>query len=167
MVNWWFHSIKNSQMLVRDDPKPRPKLLDGGGEIPKSQGRGWRFDSRLWNLLFTWHKTCQVVNCLLCFGVDMLAFCQTTTTTTTTTPKSAILPTCVYELEKIRVLHDNIHARLQVHFLIADSTLFIKSFPIYLELPNNLLPRSTNRLGTRRPNLSLPFTYNEWGLGGG
>ena len=29
--------------LVRDDPK----LLDDGGEIPKSQGRGWRFDSQL------------------------------------------------------------------------------------------------------------------------
>ena len=26
--------------LVRDDPK----LPDGGGEILKSQGRGWRFD---------------------------------------------------------------------------------------------------------------------------
>jgi len=27
--------------LVQDDPK----LLDDGGEIPKSQGRGWKFDS--------------------------------------------------------------------------------------------------------------------------
>jgi hypothetical protein len=26
--------------MVQDDPK----LPDGGGEIPKSQGRGWRFD---------------------------------------------------------------------------------------------------------------------------
>ena len=25
-------------------------------KIPTSQGRGWRFDSRLWNLLSTWHK---------------------------------------------------------------------------------------------------------------
>ena len=29
--------------MVRDDPK----VLDDGGEIPKSEGRGWRFDSRL------------------------------------------------------------------------------------------------------------------------
>ena len=40
------------QELVRDNPK----LLDNGGEIPKSQGRGWRFESRLWNLLSTWHN---------------------------------------------------------------------------------------------------------------
>ena len=30
-----------------------PKLLDDGGEIPKSQGRGWWVDPRLWNLLST------------------------------------------------------------------------------------------------------------------
>ena len=35
--------------LVRDDLK----LPDDGGEIPKSQGRGWRFESRLQNLLST------------------------------------------------------------------------------------------------------------------
>ena len=35
--------------LVRDDPK----LLDDGGEIPKSQGRGWRYDYWLRNLLIT------------------------------------------------------------------------------------------------------------------
>ena len=29
--------------MVRDDPK----LLDDGGEIPKSQGRDWRFDCQL------------------------------------------------------------------------------------------------------------------------
>jgi hypothetical protein len=29
--------------VVRDDPK----LLHDGGEIPKSQGRGWWFDSQL------------------------------------------------------------------------------------------------------------------------
>ena len=40
-----------------------------------SQGRGWRFDSRLWNLLSTWQKTCEVVNCLMCFGAGMLDFC--------------------------------------------------------------------------------------------
>ena len=33
-----------------------PKLSDDGGEIPKSQGRGWEFQSWLWNLLFTWLK---------------------------------------------------------------------------------------------------------------
>ena len=38
--------------LVQDDPT----LLDDGGEIPKSQRKGWRFDSRLWNLLSTWHN---------------------------------------------------------------------------------------------------------------
>jgi hypothetical protein len=34
---------KNQHLLVPYDPK----LLDDGGEIPKSQGRGWRFNSRL------------------------------------------------------------------------------------------------------------------------
>ena len=49
---------------------------DDGGEIPKFQGRGWRFESRLWNLLSTWWKTCQVVNCLLlCFDVGPSTFC--------------------------------------------------------------------------------------------
>jgi hypothetical protein len=33
--------------LVRDDLK----LPDDAGEIPKSQGRGWRFEPRLRNLL--------------------------------------------------------------------------------------------------------------------
>ena len=41
------------RLLVQDNPKLVP---DDGGEIPKSQGRGWRFDSWLWNLLSTWHK---------------------------------------------------------------------------------------------------------------
>ena len=36
-------------LLTHDDPK----LLDGGGEMPKSQGRGWQFDARLQNLLST------------------------------------------------------------------------------------------------------------------
>ena len=46
------------------------------GDIPKSQGRGLRFNPRLQNLLSTWHKTCHMVNmCLMCFGVDMSAFC--------------------------------------------------------------------------------------------
>ena len=48
--------------LVQDDPK----LLDDGAKIPKSQGRGWRFDSRLCNVLSTWQKTCQVIKCLSC-----------------------------------------------------------------------------------------------------
>ena len=48
--------------LVRDDPT---KPLDDDGEIPKPQGRRWRFDSRLWNLLSTQHITCQVPPVLL------------------------------------------------------------------------------------------------------
>ena len=32
-----------SLILVGDDPK----LLEDGGEVPKSQGRGWQFNSRL------------------------------------------------------------------------------------------------------------------------
>lgn len=51
-----------------------PKLLEDGGEPPKSQGRGRWFDSRLWHLLSTWHKSRQVVNCLLCFGFGMSTF---------------------------------------------------------------------------------------------
>ena len=35
--------------MVQEDPK----LLDDGGETSKSQGRGWRFDSWLMNLLST------------------------------------------------------------------------------------------------------------------
>ena len=64
-------AFNNGLPLVYDDPK----LPDDSGEIPKSQGRGWRFDSWLWNLLSTWRKTCHVVNCLLCFDVGMSAFC--------------------------------------------------------------------------------------------
>ena len=65
-------SINHGQLyVVRDDLK----LLGEGTGIPKSQGRGWRFESRLWNLLSTWQKTCRVVNCLLCFGVGLSAFC--------------------------------------------------------------------------------------------
>ena len=56
--------------VVRDDPK----LLDDNGEILKSQGRGWRFDSRLWNVLSTWHKTRRVVNCLMCFDIGLSTF---------------------------------------------------------------------------------------------
>ena len=35
--------VVNPLSVVRDDSK----LLDDGGEIPESQGRGWQFDSRL------------------------------------------------------------------------------------------------------------------------
>ena len=59
--------------FVQDDLE----LPDDGGEIPKSQGRGWRYDSRLWSLS-TSHKSCHVVNCLLCFGVSLSAFCLKT-----------------------------------------------------------------------------------------
>ena len=57
------HDIRRS--VVQDDLK----LLGDGRGIPKSQGRGWWFESRLWNLLSTWRKTCQVVNCLLCLAL--------------------------------------------------------------------------------------------------
>ena len=56
---------------VRDDPK----LSDDGEEIPKFQGGGWRFNSRLWNLLSAWRNTCKLVNCFLCFDIGLLAFC--------------------------------------------------------------------------------------------
>ena len=42
----WTHGkglIVRSIYLVQNDPK----LLDDDGEIPKSQGKGWCFDSRL------------------------------------------------------------------------------------------------------------------------
>ena len=57
--------------MVGDDPK----LPADGGEIPKPQERGWRFNSQVWNLLSTWQKTCQVINYLLCFGVGLSPFC--------------------------------------------------------------------------------------------
>ena len=41
----------------------------------QSQRIGWWFNSWLWKLLSTWHKTCQVVNDLMCFGAAMSAFC--------------------------------------------------------------------------------------------
>ena len=65
-----FDDLTRESNLVREDPK----LLDNDGEIPKSQGKGWWFDSRLWNLLSTWQKTYQVVNYLMCFGVGLSAF---------------------------------------------------------------------------------------------
>ena len=37
--------------------------------------KGRQFDSWLWNLLSTWHKTCQVLNHLMCFGASMSASC--------------------------------------------------------------------------------------------
>ena len=39
-------------MTVQDDPK----LLDDDGKIPESQERGWRFNTRLWNLPSKWQK---------------------------------------------------------------------------------------------------------------
>ena len=57
--------------MVRGDHK---LLDDDDGEILKSQGKSWRVESRLLNLLFTRQKTCQVVNCLLCSSAGMLAF---------------------------------------------------------------------------------------------
>ena len=43
MYRTLFHFIDVHYFLVQDDPK----LLDDGEEIPKSQGRGWRFDLRM------------------------------------------------------------------------------------------------------------------------
>ena len=42
----------------------------------QARGRGWQFNSWLWNLLSTWQKNCQVVNCSLCFGASMSTFCR-------------------------------------------------------------------------------------------
>ena len=58
-------------VLVQGDPK----LVDDDGEIPKSQERGGQFDSRLWNLLSMWQKTCQATICLLRFGASLSAIC--------------------------------------------------------------------------------------------
>ena len=58
-------STKLPQWNFNDKVHHNPKLLDDGGGIPKSQGRGWRLDSRLCNLLSPSHTTCQVVNCLM------------------------------------------------------------------------------------------------------
>ena len=52
-----------------------PKLLDDGGEILKSQGRGWRFDSRLLNffsigqILARWSTTSYTLE-LACLMTD-------------------------------------------------------------------------------------------------
>ena len=57
---WTLHGVNKLSIwkirtcMFQDDPK----LMDDGGEIPKSQGRGWPFEPRLWNLLSTRHKTC-------------------------------------------------------------------------------------------------------------
>ena len=44
-----------------------PQTIGWWWEIPESQGRGWRFDSRQWNLLSTWHKHCRwsIASCAL------------------------------------------------------------------------------------------------------
>ena len=50
-----------------------PKLLDDVEEIPKSQARGWLLAVK--SPLYLTKKTCQVVNCLLCFGVGLWTSC--------------------------------------------------------------------------------------------
>ena len=65
------HKTYIGKQRVQDDLK----LVDDGEEIPKSQGRGWRFECRLWNLMSTWRKICHVVNYLLWFGVGLSTFC--------------------------------------------------------------------------------------------
>ena len=67
----WKEHMRINFQWVWDDLK----LPGDGRGIPKSQGKGWRFESRLWNLLSIERKTCQVVNCLLCFDVGLSAFC--------------------------------------------------------------------------------------------
>ena len=69
IIGWELGVSKVQPVMVQDNPPN-----DGGG-IPKSQGRSWQFNSRLWNLLSTQHKTCQMVNCLVCFGVGLSTFC--------------------------------------------------------------------------------------------
>ena len=44
---------------VQDDPN----LPDVSGEVPKSERRGWRFNSRFWNILFTWRKNQEPTHC--------------------------------------------------------------------------------------------------------
>ena len=56
--------------MVRDNPQ----LQDDGGEIYKSQGRGWLLNPFFWNILFTLQNTCWVVNCNRFFVVGMSAF---------------------------------------------------------------------------------------------
>ena len=56
MSNTWFSAfyLVNWSAKVIIAVPDKPKLLDDGDEILKSQGRGWWFNSRLWNLLSTW-----------------------------------------------------------------------------------------------------------------
>ena len=51
-----------------------PKALGDGGEIPKSQGC-WHFRFMAVKSSIYLTKTCQEVNCLLCFDVGMSVFC--------------------------------------------------------------------------------------------
>jgi hypothetical protein len=67
-VTWYINKIIR---LVGDDPR-QP---DDGGEIPKSQGRGWQFNPQLCNLLCSSHKVCQVVDYFMYFGVGLSASC--------------------------------------------------------------------------------------------
>ena len=74
-------NVHKTFRLVRDDPK----LLEDGGGIPKSQGRGWRFDSRLWSLLSIRQKLVRwsIASCALV----LVSRPSVSTTTTTTTSK--------------------------------------------------------------------------------
>ena len=42
-----FRCIEIAGWMDDDEVQDDPKLLDYGGEIPKSQGKGWLFGSRL------------------------------------------------------------------------------------------------------------------------
>ena len=56
---------------IRDDLK----LPGDGRGIFKSQGRGWQFESRLWNLLSTWRKNLPGGQLPHVLGVGLSAFC--------------------------------------------------------------------------------------------
>ena len=58
--------------LVRDDPE----LLEDDGKVTQSQGKGWRFDSRLWSLLSPWLDNLpggQLPHALWCWHVKLLS----------------------------------------------------------------------------------------------
>ena len=78
--------LKFTRIFIVDDSSPKrihkkcrslrddPKLLDDGGETPKSQGRGWWFDSRLWNLMSTWQKLVRWSTASRVYGAGLATF---------------------------------------------------------------------------------------------
>ena len=83
------HQVHNIQILT--EVCIDFKHEDGGPRRPWTMGWWWR-DTQISRKrlairlpavksLSTWHKPCQVVNCLLCFGAGMSAFCLKNTKT--------------------------------------------------------------------------------------